>query len=244
MTIPKLKAVIVDDEPLNIETLDKLITSYCAEVIVVARCQNPLDAVGLVNDLRPDIVFLDITMPEINGFEFLNRFQSIKFKTIFTTAYSEYAVKAIKYAAFDFLLKPIEKDELKEAISRARASMKETAPSEVAHHSGTKTNLALPTSEGFSFINIHDILYCKSDNSYTDYILKEGKKIVVSRGLKETADMLEKHGFFRIHQSYLVNGKYIKKFNKHYNIIVVANGDELPVALRKKEEFLQFVAKL
>ena len=106
------------------------------------------------------------------------------------------------------------------------------------------TNLALPTPDGFSFIEISEILYCRSDNSYTKYILSNGKAILVCRGLRETTEMLERHGFFRIHQSFLVNARCIRKFNKHTCSILITNGDELPVSTRKKDEFLQFVAKI
>jgi len=244
MTIPKLKAIILDDEALNIDALDRIIMAYCPGVIVVARCQNPLEAIGLVHDLRPDILFLDIAMPELNGFEFLNKFETLNFKTIFTTAYTEYAIKAIKYAAFDFLLKPIDKEELILAINRAQANVLLPSSTEINQHKGTRTNLALPTNEGFSFIDIGEIVFCQSDNSYTIYKLIDGKKIVVSRGLKETSEMLEKHDFFRIHQSYLINGKYIRKYNKSNSSVVMSNGEELPISLRRKDEFLMFIDKM
>jgi two-component system LytT family response regulator len=182
-------------------------------------------------------------MPELSGFEFLNNFEKISFKIIITTAYSEFALKAIKYAAFDFLLKPIDFAELREAIDKIKIANSIQKHTNFIQNKGVSTNLALPTSEGYSFIDIFEIIYCKSDNSYTDFILKESRKVMVSRGLKETSEMLEKHNFIRIHQSYLVNAKYIKKYNRRNNSIIVSNGDELPVSTRKKEEFLHFVGK-
>ncbi len=237
----KLKAIIIDDEELNINTLDKTLGLYCPDVFVIARCSNPVFAIELVNELKPDIVFLDINMPQLNGFEFLNQFKKIKFKIIITTAYSEFALQAIKYAAFDFLLKPIDGEELKKAVLRIRLNLAEQNETAIIQNKTNNTNLALPTSEGFSFIDIFEILYCKSDNSYTDFILRESTKVVVCRGLKETSEMLERHNFFRIHQSFLVNAKYIRKFNKHNNMVVVSNGEQLPVSTRKKEDFLEFI---
>ena len=204
MTITKLKAVIIDDEELNITTLDKTLSLYCHDVIVVARCSNPVEAIELVNELRPDIVFLDITMPELNGFEFLNQFKKICFKIIITTAYSEFALKAIKYAAFDFLLKPIDCEELKKAVSRIKIDIAEHRETKFVQNNGISTNLALPTAEGLSFIDIFEIIYCRSDNSYTDFILNESRKVMVSRGLKETSEMLEKHNYYLRPYQYLL----------------------------------------
>lgn len=240
----KLKAFIVDDEVLNVETLDKLIRDYCPNVMVVARCSVPEEAIPLVHDLKPDIVFLDISMPGLNGFEFLNEFDKISFKTIFTTAHSEYALKAIRYAAFDYLLKPIDHEELQAAVERARLEIFTQKPTDIVQHTGPSTNLALPTMEGFTFIDINEIVYCKSDNNYTEFILVDGKKIYVSRGMKETSEMLEKHAFLRIHQSYLINGKCIKNYSKKSSTVVLSNGESIPISTRKKEEFLHFVSKL
>ncbi len=244
MSNKKLKAIIIDDEILNVEALDKILSINCKDVLVVARCVNPVEAVDIVLQLEPDIVFLDINMPELNGFDFLNQFKEISFKTVFTTAYGEYALKAIKYAAFDFILKPINSEEVVDAVNKVRASSLIQKATSIVQNNQNTTNLALPTSEGFSFIDINEIIYCKSDNSYTDFVLKDGKRIVVSRGLKDTEGILEKHSFFRIHQSYLVNSKCIKKFNKHNSSLLVSNGEEIPVSVRRKDDFLQFVAKL
>jgi two-component system LytT family response regulator len=240
----RLKAIIIDDEALNIDTLDKILAAYCPDdVIVIGRYQNPLKAISPVFDLKPDIVFLDINMPEINGFEFLNQFKEIPFKIIFTTAFSDYALKAIKYAAFDFLLKPIDHMEVIEAITKLKTvyAVKKSTP--VIQHLGKSTNLALPTTDGFSFIDINEIIYCKSDDNYTEFYLVGNKKVVVCRALKETNEMLNKHSFFRIHQSFLVNFKYIKKYSKFNNTVEVTNGDELPVSKRKKDEFIEFINK-
>jgi two-component system LytT family response regulator len=243
MSISRFKTIIIDDELPNIETLDKILGTYCPEIIVVARCQNPKEAISLTNDLEPDIVFLDINMPEMNGFEFLNEFKEISFRIIFTTAFSDYAIKAIKYAAFDFLLKPIDFNEVIEAIQRLKLLPLNRKSSRIIQHKGEATNLALPTNDGFSFIDINDIIYCKSDDNYTEFYLVGNRKVLVSRALKETNEMLDKHSFFRIHQSFLVNTKYIRKFSKFNNTVELSSGDELPVSKRKKEEFLDFINK-
>ena len=240
----RIKAVIIDDEVPNLDTLDKIISHFCPDILVVARCQFPEEAVGIVQELKPDIVFLDIKMPVLNGFDFLNRFTSIPFKVVFTTAFSEYALQAIKYAAFDFILKPIDHEEVSAVAAKLKNSTTPRVVTHVIPNNNMNTNLALPTPDGFSFIEISEILYCRSDNSYTKYILSNGKAILVCRGLRETTEMLERHGFFRIHQSFLVNARCIRKFNKHTCSILITNGDELPVSTRKKDEFLQFVAKI
>ncbi len=238
------RAIIIDDESLNIETLDKILEIHCPEVKVVARCKSPLDGIRMVNQLKPEIVFLDISMPELNGFEFLNQFKRIFFHVIFITAHSEYALKAIKYAAFDFILKPIDYMEVVQTIARLKSTDFKQLVSSNSNHKNATTDLALPTLDGLSFIDINEIIYCQSDNSYTSFFLKDGKKIVVSRSLKETTEMLEKHSFFRIHQSYLVNTRCIKKYTKFNSTVVVVNGQELPLAVRKREEFLRFVTRL
>ncbi len=240
----KLKAIIIDDELLGVDALDKIISKYCKDVLVIARCSDPEEAVAIVHELKPDIVFLDIAMPRLNGFDFLNQFEKITFKIIFATAYSEYAMRAIKYAAFDYILKPIDFKEVLEAVSKVRNTNAPPQISTVVQNNHMNTNLALPTPDGFLFIDISEIIYCKSDNSYTTFVLKDGKRVLVSRSIRETGEMLERHSFFRIHQSFLVNSKCVRKYNKHINSITLLNGEELPVAVRKKDEFLLFASKL
>jgi two-component system LytT family response regulator len=175
MAVQKLKAIIIDDEGPNIDTLDKILSVYCPGVIVVARCKDPVEAIDLVKELKPHMVFLDITMPEMNGFDFLKSFNEITFKVVFTTAYSEYALKAIKYAAFDYLLKPINYEEVIDTVNRIKAETQKPMAARISTPSNAVNNLAVPTTEGFHFVDIHEIIYCKSDNSYTNLILKDGK---------------------------------------------------------------------
>ncbi len=240
----KFKILILDDEVENVRMLEKIVLTHCPDMEIVASCLDSVEAVEITHNMRPDIVFLDISMPILNGFDFLNQFEKIWFKIIFTTAYSEHALKAIKYAAFDYILKPLDSKDVLEAINKFKASNGPNHISEISRNIKANTNLALPTSDGLSFIDIAEILYCKSDNSYTNFFLKDGKKVLVCRGLKETMKTLDGHNFFRIHQSYLVNIKFIKKYQRHTSSIHIINGEELPLAVRKKEEFLQFITRL
>lgn len=246
-----ITALIVDDEKNSCETLQSLLTDCCLDVSVVKYCQTIDEAVKAVELHHPDVVFLDINMKGENGFDLLERVKTIDFEIIFTTAFSEYAIKAFKFSAIDYLLKPIDVDELMAAIDRVIKRKKAEAPTRYEYlrqnlkmSDGQHFKLALPSSEGLTFIKISDIIYCEADSNYTTFFLTDGKKIIVSHTLKEYEEILSDYRFFRIHHSYLVNLDAIKQYVRgDGGHVVMINGAALDVAKRRKEEFLKVSSK-
>jgi two-component system LytT family response regulator len=246
-----ITALIVDDEKNSCETLQSLLTDCCPDVSVVKYCQTIDEAVKAVELHHPNVVFLDINMKGENGFDLLERVKTIDFEIIFTTAFSEYAIKAFKFSAIDYLLKPIDVDELMAAVDRVIKRKRAEAPTRYEYlrqnlkmSDGQHFKLALPTSEGLTFIKISDIIYCEADSNYTTFFLTDGKKIIVSHTLKEYEEILSDYRFFRIHHSYLVNLDAIKQYVRgDGGHVVMINGAALDVAKRRKEEFLKASSK-
>jgi two-component system, LytTR family, response regulator len=241
-----LKCIIVDDELKSRESLKILIEDFCEGVTVDAICQNVDEAVLAIDQVNPDIVFLDIQLQRETGFDLLERIKNFQFEVIFTTAYSEYAIKAFKFSAIGYLLKPIDIEELKKAISKVEKKMNSSVTERLQQlmqnlKNGSVDNykLALPTTDGLVFIKVNDILYCEASSNYTEIITEDGKKFTVSRTLKEYEDMLSGQNFFRIHHSYLINLNSIKKYVRGDGGYVIMNdGKSLDVSKRKKEGFL------
>ncbi len=240
-----LKAIIVDDEPKARENLQILLQDFVKGVEVVALCQNITEAMDAVNTKSPDIVFLDIQLQRETGFDLLTRLKDINFEVIFTTAYAEYAIKAFKFSAIDYLLKPIDIEDLKKAVGKVEKRVNNNMSSRLTElvqnlKFGSVENyrLALPTLEGLVFIKINDIIYCEASSNYTQIYTSEGKYLV-SKTLKEYDELLSDHNFFRIHNSYLININAIKKYVKgDGGYVVLNNNTSLDVSKRKKEAFL------
>lgn len=241
-----LKAVIVDDELKSRESLRILIEDFCEGVEVVALCQNVAEAIDAIRKNSPDIVFLDIQLQRETGFDLLEKIPNIAFSVIFTTAYAEYAIRAFKYSAIDYLLKPIDITDLQDAIKKVKKN--ETGNIEDRIYSlfenlrsgnADAYKLALPTAEGLVFVKVNDILYCEAASNYTEIVMVSDKKHVVSKTLKEYEDLLGDRNFFRIHNSYLVNLAHIKKYVRGEGGYVIMDNDvSLDVSKRKKEGFL------
>jgi two-component system, LytTR family, response regulator len=241
-----VNCIIVDDELKSRESLKILIEDFCEGVTVKALCQNISEAIEAIDSYKPDVVFLDIQLQRETGFDLLNQLRNVDFDVIFTTAFSEYAIKAFKYSAVDYLLKPIDIEELKQSLSKVE-KRKGQALGERLHHlldnlrAGTSDNykLALPTADGLVFVKVSEILYCQAASNYTEIILTENRKYIVSRTLKEYEDMLAEQHFYRIHHSYLINLNEIKKYVRGEGGYVIMNNDKsLDVSKRKKEGFL------
>ena len=242
---PMLKAVIVDDEPKARENLQILLHDFVEGVEVVGLCGNIAEAIDAVRLHSPDVVFLDIQLQRETGFDLLTKLKEINFEVIFTTAYTEYAIKAFKFSAIDYLLKPIDIEELKKAVARVEKRVSNNITGRLTQlvqnlKQGSSENykIALPTLDGLVFVKISDILYCEASSNYTQIFTAEGKYLV-SKTLKEYDDLLSDHNFFRIHNSYLININSIKKYVKGEGGYVVLNNDtSLDVSKRKKEAFL------
>jgi two-component system LytT family response regulator len=241
-----IRSIIVDDEFKSRESLKILLEDYCEGISVDAACQNVAEATAAITELRPDVVFLDIQLQRETGFDLLSKFKNFDFDVIFTTAYSEYAIKAFKFSAIDYLLKPIDIGELKKAIEKV-AKNQDNAVTErlqqllqnLRNETPENYKLALPTSDGLVFVKVNEILYCEASSNYTEIVMSDNKKYIVSRTLKEYDDMLGEQNFYRIHHSYLINLNGIKKYVRGDGGYVVMNNDKsLDVSKRKKEGFL------
>lgn len=242
----KVKAVIVDDKKVNVEMLQQLITQFCPSVYIAAAATDLEGAYTQINLHRPQLVFLDIELNKGTGFDLLHRFRNVFFKTIFTTAYDQYAIEAFRENAVDYLLKPINIIHLQEAVAKVTAAQdpqSKTAP--VYETPLPKTKISLPTLEGFLFIDYNDILYCEASGSYSNFYLADGRKIMVSMHLKECSMILPEVVFYRIHNSYIINVNHIVKYIKGRAGQVVLTGNiVVEVAVARKEQFLQFVKKM
>ncbi|MFP5470770.1 MAG: LytR/AlgR family response regulator transcription factor [Bacteroidia bacterium] len=251
----KVTCIIVDDERNNRDVLSKMLLKFCPSVTVLGEAANVKEAVQVIEEKQPDVVFLDIELPDGNGFDILEHFKKLNFFVIFTTAHADYALKAMKFAALDYLLKPLNVTELREAVSRVSEKMmeKEVHLGEISQRmevldankdkSGQKFDfkkIALPSSEGLEFFSVADILKCEADRAYCNFYLSNGKKITVSKPLAEYDDLLAGCGFFRIHKSNTVNLSHIKKYIKgNGGYVILSDGSSVDVSARRKEEFLK-----
>jgi two-component system, LytTR family, response regulator len=247
-----LKAIIVDDESKSRESLKILIEDFCQDVEVKALCQNVDDALHAIDTHDPDVVFLDIQLQRETGFDLLTRLNKFDFSVIFTTAYSEYAIKAFRFSAIDYLLKPIDIEELRAAIGKVQKQGSTHIEETLTHliknlrsGSADQYKLALPSTDGLVFVKVNDILYCEASSNYTEIYMADNKKYIVSRTLKEYEDILTEQNFFRIHNSYLINLNSIKKYVRGEGGYVVMNNDKaLDVSKRKKESFLSRISAM
>lgn len=245
-----INAVIIDDERNNIDNLEGLLNKYCPEVDVVGAAMNADDGATLIKRLQPALLFLDIQMPGKSGFDLLKELRDHYFEIILITAYDQYAIKAIKFSAIDYLLKPLDIEELKYAVQKADKRIKEKMQNhELANllqliksrEERSDHKLALPTLKETRFVHPKDIIRCESSNAYTSFYIATGEKIVVSKPIYEYDELLSDFGFIRCHQSHLVNKKYIRSWRKgDGGYLELQNGDEIPVSKSKKE----MVAKL
>jgi len=242
-----IKAIIVDDEEKSRVTLKNLVTLYCPNVQIAELCDSVNTALITINNQTPDLVFLDIEMPFHNGFTLLEKINKPGFDVIFTTAYDHYAIKAIKFSAMDYLLKPIDPDELKNAIDKieaARVSPVQSLPNFELLLSnlkvkGNNAKIAVPTFEGLQMVSIADIIKCTADESYTHITLNNNAKITVSRILKEYEELLSDFNFLRVHNSCLINLAHVSKYIKgDGGYVIMADGSTVEVSRRKKNELL------
>jgi two-component system LytT family response regulator len=242
-----IRAVLVDDEPNNLETLHQLLVKYCPLVDIAGTADSITRAREVIADKKPDLVFLDIEMPYGNAFELLNSMPAVDFEIVFVTAFGNYAIEAIKFSALDYLLKPVNIKELQAAVQKAAQRIQFKNISQKLDNlffnlNTTKPSLqkiALPTLEGLIFVNIKDLVWLEARGSYTCVYLSSQQRIMVSRTLKEFEDVLPVDYFSRIHQSYVINHNYIRKYNRgRGGTIEMEDGTVIEVSMRKKDEFL------
>nr|MBP6316025.1 response regulator transcription factor [Chitinophagaceae bacterium] len=247
-----MRVIIVDDEITSSQVLEKLIQHYLPTLQVIAVCNKPSEAIEKISELNPDLVFMDIELPEMTGFDILEKIHPIHFNIIFTTAHTQYGIKAIQFSAIDYLLKPIDIEDLQMAVARASTLLSNNQSLErikilleniqLLHTDNPFNRIALPTGDGLKFVYTSDIVRCSSSNNYSHIFLKGGEKLLISKTLKEVENVLSAHSFFRVHNSHLVNTQYIKKFIKGDIFqIVMSDGTEVEVSRRKKEELLKIL---
>lgn len=242
-----INAVIVDDEHYAAQALVTLIKKNCPDVTIAAVSNNAKEAVKLIRELQPQLVFLDIEMPYLNGFELLEILAPVSFECIFTTSYDQYAIKAIRFSALDYLLKPVDAEDLKAAVNRVTGKRSpsleqqmELLLSRFQQPKPTVDRIALPTLDGLQIIPVDTILYCSSSSNYTIFNLAEDQKLIISRTLKEIEEMLEEYRFLRVHHSYLVNLNEVRKYNRgEGGSLLMSNGATIDVSRSRKEMLLK-----
>ncbi|PSJ77932.1 DNA-binding response regulator [Sphingobacteriales bacterium UPWRP_1] len=242
-TAKKITAVIVDDEETGRKTLLNLLNEYCPEVEVVAMADSAASGFTAIRQCHPELVFLDVRMPAADeGFQLLESLDDLDFSVIFTTSYNEYAIRAIKFSALDYLLKPIDILELQKAVARY-ARKRGRSDRQAIHHltnaanAGPLKKLGLPAADEVTFVNIDDIVRCEADSNCTVFYLTNRQKILVTKTLKYYDNLLEDTGFYRIHDSHLINLRHIKKYLKE-GVALMSDGSQVYVSARKKKGFL------
>jgi two-component system, LytTR family, response regulator len=251
-----IQAVIIDDEEISLRALGEKISKYCPNVTVLKLFSKPSEALKEINNLKPYVIFLDIEMPKLNGFNFLKQCGQVDFEVIFTTAYSQYAIEALRISALDFLLKPIDIKELVASVERLEekiankqvqlGTMEQQMQLFFQYQQSTNqlVKIALPVLNGLEFVDITTIIKVEADNVYSVFYLNNGKKIVVSRTLKEIDRMLQRWNFMRVHKSFIINLNYISKYIKgEGGMVVLTDGSEVEVSRRSKNEFLARINK-
>ena len=242
-----IKAIIIDDEPYCCESLATLLQRYCPEVNVIDICYNGASAFKAIREDKPQLVFLDIEMPQMNGFELLEKLKEINFQLIFTTSYDQYAIKAIRFSALDYLLKPVDREELQKAVQKAANHMKHPLPEQIEillqklNHPAIPVNkIAIPTMEGLQMIFVESVISCAADSNYTILNLKNKQKIIASRTLKEIEEMLEDSSFARVHHSYLINLNEVEKYIRcEGGYLLMSDGTTIDVSRSRKEILLK-----
>lgn len=243
-----IKAIIVDDETRGRLALRNKIMEHCPTIEVMGEAGNGMEAITMINQMNPTLLFLDIEMPQMNGFEMLEKLQEKDFYLIFTTAYNQYAIKAIRYAAFDYLLKPVDIEELKSAVNKVEMNIHQKLKAQIDL---LKENLLLPekkikrlavsTQEGVLFIDINNITHLEASSNYTLIYLGDKTKITASKTLKDFGELLPSDIFHRVHNSYIVNLNYIKKYIRgDGGQIELTDGGLIEVSRKYKDDFLRW----
>ena len=245
-----MKVIIIDDEARSRKSIANLLKLSPVEIELVAEAEDVQTGFEAIQKHKPELVLLDINMPDGSGFDLLKKFDQINFKIIFITAYDEFAVRAFDFSAIDYILKPVDPAKLMEALSKVHHVVEQENISlrlnalyaNLENNSPENKKLILKTAENIYLVNTSDIIRCESDGGYTRFYLIDGKEIMVSKNMKDFDEMLNGFGFYRIHQSHLVNIKYIDHYSKaEGGAVVMKDNSTLPVARRKKDSFLKLL---
>jgi two-component system, LytTR family, response regulator len=246
-------AILIDDEKNALEVLEILLQKYCPEIKIVAICNSGQKGIEAIKKWKPSLVFLDIEMPNLNGFDVLNATKEMAYKVIFTTAYDKFAIKAFKYSAIDYLLKPIDIIDLQNAVAKIRnenittnlEAQVNALFAQLNFQKQQSEKIALPIGNTIEFFESDEIMRIESESNYSHIFLVNGKKITLSKTLKEVAEHISGAPFFRIHQSHLINTNHILKIIKEDGAyIVMKDGTNLPISRNKKDDFFELFRKI
>ena len=236
-----IKIILIDDEPKAIKSLEWEIANFCEDVEIMATFTKPKEAIDYLQNHDPDCVFLDVEMPEMDGFKLLDHFKKRTFNVVFITAYNQYAIKAIKENAMDYLLKPIDSDDLILTIEKLKAEKKTARTYDALEerlNSHSSKRIAIPVEGKLIFINTEDIIFCESDGNYCKIHMNDNKSVFISKKLKEISAILPDEDFFRVHNSYIINLKRVSEYLKSDGYIVLDNQKKIPVSRNRKSAFL------
>lgn len=248
-----IKAILIDDEITPKETLRIMLEMYAPEIKIVGEADGVKSGIQAIHKYKPELLFLDIQMGDGTGFDLLSYFPNEDFKVIFVTAFEEYALKAFKFSALDYLVKPVTPDDLINSIKKIPSTFNQSdlkKQLKVFEENYNKSDqsfgkIILKTMEAIYIVDINDIIHCESENNYTNFIFSNTNNLLVSRTLKEYDEMLEEVGFLRVHRSHLVNTKHIDYFDKRDGgMLVMKNGNKIPVSYRKKNQLIQCIQEL
>lgn len=249
-----IRTIIIDDEQHSCDALKIMLDKCCPQVAVKAICYSAKDGLKKINELKPDLIFLDIEMPYMNGFQMLEQLSIVDFEIIFTTSYDQYAIKAFKFSALDYLMKPIDREELEKAVQKAclpdRQSSHKINPvmsqqleillQKINQPSLPVQRIALPTMQGLEFVPVESIIHCTSSNNYTEFFLADKKRVLVSRTLKEVEEILTDYAFLRVHNSHIVNLNTITRYIKgEGGYLIMTDGSTVDVSRSRKELLMQ-----
>ena len=242
-----IKAFAVDDEPAAISTLSLMIERYVPEITTLKTTNRPQDALEIIASYQPDLVFMDIQMPGLTGFDVLRQLDHIKFEIIFTTAFDQYAIEAIRFSALDYLLKPIDAEELKQAVQRFITNKSEAEKSRADLYDNLLHNikatqaefkLAISSSDGVFFFNPNQIIRLEAESNYTRFFFTDKRPLIVAKTLGEYEELLSPHGFLRTHRTHLVNRKYVQSFQPE-GYLLMKDNSKVEISRRRKEEVLE-----
>jgi two-component system LytT family response regulator len=247
-----IRSIIIDDERNALEMMEWLLKTYCPQVEIVDMCTSAQQGIESINMHKPDVIFLDIEMPRMNGFDMLEQFDKLFFDVVFCTAYDQFAIKAFKYSALNYLLKPIDPEDLKNTV--ARIEEKKSVPSKEQFQlllqninqpvKSTPQRIALTTNDGMIFVPTTDILYCEAESNYTKVVLANGKKVVVSKVLKDIDEALSGPDFCRVHSSFLINVNRIKKYVRGDGGYLIMDDDmNISISRNRRQEFMELFSK-
>ncbi|MDY0279638.1 MAG: LytTR family DNA-binding domain-containing protein [Salinivirgaceae bacterium] len=248
----KIRTLIVDDEPDAREALTLTINNYCAnDIDIIGKVATIKEAVQAINKQNPDLVLLDVDLVTETGFDLFDYFkEDYPFKVIFTTGYKDYAIKAFKYAALDYILKPVAPEELNKAINRYRKGDSlnqklniDTYISNAQNSVESKRKMVIPHGDGYDVVKLEDIIHCTGEANYTNILVSSGKKYLLAKSLRDIEELLPKTRFYRIHKSHIINMSYTKHIDKKKNEVLLTTGEKLPVAVRRLNNFLSLLQK-